>query len=120
MAMHNGATPAYEFRIDYGEIILPYGPDGDDEFAAGALRVYSDTMPIPERVVVRWRSAPGQDGQEFKYPVPLASLVTRQQRMSRFLTVRFTVKGDALEVRVGEDARQARLSPPVFTVPTAN
>lgn len=114
VSMRNLGAPAYDFRIDYGQIVLPYGPDGDDEFAAGANSVYSDTMPIPTNVQVRWRTAPAPGGQELRYTVPLESLLTEQQRESRFLTVGFSINGDRLEVRIGKDAREARLSAPVL------
>ena len=112
--MYNAGGPAYDFRIDYGGVVLPYGPNGDDEFAAGGQRVYSDDMPVPDQVQLRWRTAPEPEGRELKYSVPLASLVSMQQFKSRYLTVGFTVDGDHLEVRVGENARDARLSSPVF------
>ena len=35
VSMYNAGGPAYDFRIDYGGVVLPYGPNGDDEFAAG-------------------------------------------------------------------------------------
>lgn len=114
VSMRNLGAPAYDFRIDYGEAVLPYGPNGDDEFAAGSRSVFSAEMAIPARVQVRWRTAPAPAGRELRYTVPLDSLVTRQQRESRFLTVGFAVSGDRLEVRVGKDAREARLSAPVL------
>lgn len=85
VSMYNAGASEYHFRIDYGQVVLPYGPDGDDEFAAGGRSVYTDDMPIPAQVLVRWRTAPAADGQVLKYSVPLASLVTKTQRKVNFL-----------------------------------
>lgn len=118
VSMYNAGASAYNFRIDYGQVVLPYEPDGDDEFKAGGKRVYTDDMLIPAQVLVRWRTAPAPDGQELKYSVPLASLVTETQQKSELLTVGITVNGDRLEVRIGKNAREARLSAPVFQAPS--
>ena len=108
VSMNNQGPEIYDFRIQYGNTLLPFGNEGDPEFGAGGERVYSDVMPLPDVAIVEWRTATGPAGRNVRFEVPLRSAVTNEERTSRFFTVDFRFNFDKLEVFVGKSASDVR------------
>ncbi|GAA5072017.1 hypothetical protein [Lysobacter panacisoli] len=67
----------YDYRIDYGTTVLPFGNHGDPDFGGGYS--YMDKMPLPEVAVASWRTAPAPDGATVRFMVPIREQVTEAE-----------------------------------------
>ncbi len=105
ITMENLGPEVYDFRIQYGQAVLPFGNRGDPEFGGGS--VYTDDMPVPETAIVEWRTVPAPQGRALRFEVPLRDAIQQDERTSRFLTIEFRLIVDSLEVRVGKNAAEA-------------
>ncbi|WP_158987083.1 hypothetical protein [Lysobacter panacisoli] len=75
--MDNDGPVAYDYRIEYGNKILPGGNRGDPDFGGG--RTYMDVMSLPEVAVASWRTAPAPDGATVRFMVPIRDQVTEAE-----------------------------------------
>lgn len=100
----------YDYRIDYGELVLPFPPNGDTDFGGGTTVM--EKMPLPEVAIVRWRTEPAPAGRVVRFEVPIRDRVTDDEWRGKAFTLEFISSPTSLNVAVEngmEDFESGRL-----------
>lgn len=98
VAMDVEGPRLYDYRIDYGDTVLPFGNRGDPDFGGG--RTYMAKMPLPDVAVATWRTAPAPAGGVVKFEVPIRDRVTDAEWHGQLFTLEFTSTQTSLQVHV--------------------
>jgi hypothetical protein len=104
VATENRGGDVHDFRIQYGDVYLPFGTKFNPLLRGGASTVFIDEMVVPDWAEVRWRTPQGRS----YCPKPdIRRFVQNPQTFEG--DIEFSIEGDRLEVFVFTSAKE-RLS----------